>query len=263
VSCGCHYRKQWCSKYDVWTLPWDFFRGPQSPPYLGNNINTLFAHFTVNICDNGTKALWANQGSGIQLYQQSCSSRVTHSKTQPSKPSTSWSAMAVSWESTCVTALGAELASSRNTVLLQQRTGYGYFRSEYLVDIFSDEWNKPIISRKQLRVFITSSFLCVFFLFWPPHGIWSSWARDHIWATVATYTSAVVMPDPLTHHAGPGIRAVCWHCRDAAHPVVLLFPIDSIYQQWWSKLFMWKTESGKTCIYHLSFVGSWPIRLSG
>ena len=26
----------------------------------------------------------------------------------------------------------------------------------------------------------------LFFLFWPPHGVWSCWARDYIWATVAT-----------------------------------------------------------------------------
>ena len=34
-----------------------------------------------------------------------------------------------------------------------------------------------------------------FFLFWQPRGIWSSWARDQIPATVAAYTAAVAMPD--------------------------------------------------------------------
>ena len=38
--------------------------------------------------------------------------------------------------------------------------------------------------------------IIIIFLFWPPHSIWSSWARDHIWATVVTYASAMAMPDP-------------------------------------------------------------------
>ena len=33
-----------------------------------------------------------------------------------------------------------------------------------------------------------SSFLL--FFFWLPHGIWSSWVRDQIQATVVTYTTA-------------------------------------------------------------------------
>ena len=32
-----------------------------------------------------------------------------------------------------------------------------------------------------------------------PSGIRSSWFRDHIWATVATYATAVATLDPLTH----------------------------------------------------------------
>ena len=36
----------------------------------------------------------------------------------------------------------------------------------------------------------------LFSLFWLPCGIWSSWARDHIGATVASYTTAVATPDP-------------------------------------------------------------------
>ena len=39
-------------------------------------------------------------------------------------------------------------------------------------------------------------YLFVYFHFWPPSGIWSSWARDRIQATVATYAAAVAMPDP-------------------------------------------------------------------
>ena len=41
----------------------------------------------------------------------------------------------------------------------------------------------------------------LFFFFWPPHGTWSSWARDQIQATVATYTTAMATADPLTHCA--------------------------------------------------------------
>ena len=58
-----------------------------------------------------------------------------------------------------------------------------------------------------------------FFLFCPHHGIWSCWARDWIQATVATYTTAVAMPDPLTHCAGPGIKPASWH---AEMPLILL-----------------------------------------
>ena len=35
-----------------------------------------------------------------------------------------------------------------------------------------------------------------FFLFWLPHGIWSSQARDLIQATVTTFAAVVLMPDP-------------------------------------------------------------------
>ena len=38
-------------------------------------------------------------------------------------------------------------------------------------------------------------YLYIIFLFWSPHSIWSSWTRDQIQATVATYAAAA-MPDP-------------------------------------------------------------------
>ena len=38
----------------------------------------------------------------------------------------------------------------------------------------------------------------------PAYGI--SWAMDWIQATAVTYTPAVAMVDPLTHHAGPGTK---------------------------------------------------------
>lgn len=39
------------------------------------------------------------------------------------------------------------------------------------------------------------------FLFWPPHGVWNSWARDQIGGAVVTYAVAVETLDPLTHGA--------------------------------------------------------------
>ena len=50
-----------------------------------------------------------------------------------------------------------------------------------------------------------------FFLFWPPWGMWSSPARDQIWATFVTYAAASATPDPLTHCAGKG-----WNLHPAA-----------------------------------------------
>ena len=71
----------------------------------------------------------------------------------------------------------------------------------------------------------------LFFSFLPPCGIWSSWGREQIWATVESCAAAVVIEDPLTYCVGLGIRPVSWHCRDATKPTVpqweLLF-INSI-----------------------------------
>lgn len=44
---------------------------------------------------------------------------------------------------------------------------------------------------KDTWTFLPSSF---FFLFWPPHSIWSSRARDHIRAIVVTYKVAAAIP---------------------------------------------------------------------
>ena len=57
-------------------------------------------------------------------------------------------------------------------------------------------------------------FFFLVFLFWLPHGIWSSQARGQIRAAVATYAI-----DPLTRYAGLGIEPVSWHNRDAVNPV--------------------------------------------
>ena len=60
-----------------------------------------------------------------------------------------------------------------------------------------------------------------FFFFWSPHGMWGSWDRDQIQATVVTYAIVTVSSDPshscnlchsysitrsLTHSAGPGLN---------------------------------------------------------
>ena len=61
----------------------------------------------------------------------------------------------------------------------------------------------------------------IFFFFWPPHGIWSSWARNQIQATVATYATAAAALDSLTHRARPGVEPSPHCCRDASDPVAL------------------------------------------
>ena len=57
--------------------------------------------------------------------------------------------------------------------------------------------------------------ILIFFLFWQPHGMWSSWARDQIWASVVTYAAALATRDSLTHGSGPRIEPVSWCFRDA------------------------------------------------
>ena len=57
------------------------------------------------------------------------------------------------------------------------------------------------------------------FHFWPPHGIWGSWARNQIQAAVAAYAEVTATSDPLTHCARLGIEPASWHHRDAADSV--------------------------------------------
>ena len=57
-----------------------------------------------------------------------------------------------------------------------------------------------------------------FFLFWLPHGTWSSWARDHIPAAVVT---SAATPDPLSHCAGLEIEPASQCSRDTTNPIVL------------------------------------------
>ena len=43
---------------------------------------------------------------------------------------------------------------------------------------------------------------------------------EQIQVAVATYTSAAVSPDPLTHCARPGIKPSSWSSRDVIYHVV-------------------------------------------
>ena len=53
----------------------------------------------------------------------------------------------------------------------------------------------------------TNSILGIsFFLMATPVAHGRSWARDWIWATAVTYTTASAMIDPLTHYTGPWIE---------------------------------------------------------
>ena len=63
-------------------------------------------------------------------------------------------------------------------------------------------------------VFLLISPTHTFFSFLAPCGIWSSWARDQIQATVVTYVIPAAVLDPLTHWAGPEITPASWHCKD-------------------------------------------------
>ena len=73
----------------------------------------------------------------------------------------------------------------------------------------------------EVQLIFVSWFSSFSFFFWPPLGIWSSQAKDEIRATVATYTTAAAMPDPLTHSASlfrdaadptTAGTALCWFC---------------------------------------------------
>ena len=69
-----------------------------------------------------------------------------------------------------------------------------------------------------------------FFLFWLPQGTWSSQARDHIWAAVASYTAAAATANLLIHCVGPRIKSLSWCCRDAADPLVPQQELQSFFK---------------------------------
>ena len=48
---------------------------------------------------------------------------------------------------------------------------------------------------------LTNTVLLFLYLFWLPHSVWSSQARDQIRASVGTYAATLAVLDPLTHCA--------------------------------------------------------------
>ena len=76
--------------------------------------------------------------------------------------------------------------------------------------------------------FTIFTFFFFFLLFWLPHGIWNSQARDQICATVVAYTTARAKPDPLTRCAKRGMQPASWHCRDTANPIAPQWELASL-----------------------------------
>ena len=68
----------------------------------------------------------------------------------------------------------------------------------------------------KIRIYIFFLFFLLFFL---PHGLWSSWARDQIWAAVATHSHSWSNRsfNPLLQAKD---QTYVWCCRDTAKPVV-------------------------------------------
>ena len=58
-------------------------------------------------------------------------------------------------------------------------------------------------------------FWCLFFLFWLFHSIWSSRARDQIWAIVATQAAAAATPDSPTHCAPKRLHILLCHSENS------------------------------------------------
>ena len=77
-----------------------------------------------------------------------------------------------------------------------------------------------------------------------PTAYAASGARDQIRATVAIYTAAATMLDPLTHCARPRIKPIPWHCRDTT---------DHTVPQW--ELLQQHLLKNKTLFPPLSYLG--------
>ena len=77
-------------------------------------------------------------------------------------------------------------------------------------------------------------FFFFFFFFWLLYSIWSSQARDEIWANVVAYSAAMAELDPLTHYVGLGIEpASCWGTTDPIAPQwELLFSFFKVNYLW-------------------------------
>ena len=90
----------------------------------------------------------------------------------------------------------------------------------------------------------------IFFLLWLPHSIWSSWARDQIWAAIVTCDTAAAMLDPLIYCARLGIKPVSWHCKDATNPFAPQqeFKLMQIYKfSWWINPQMIRQSENCSC----------------
>lgn len=74
---------------------------------------------------------------------------------------------------------------------------------------------QKVANKEKLSFFKLTILFYFFFIFWSPHGIWISQARDQIQSTV----EPMAMSDPLVHCAGPKIKPAPWCCRDAADPI--------------------------------------------
>ena len=77
------------------------------------------------------------------------------------------------------------------------------------------EWCK-IGKETELSCQIHVFCFVLFFLFWPPHNIWSSQVRDQIRAPVVTYTA---MDGSLIHCARPGIKLASQCTQHVADPI--------------------------------------------
>ena len=70
----------------------------------------------------------------------------------------------------------------------------------------------------QICALLLSFPFLFFFHFWLNPGIWSSWARNRIWAKVTTQALTVTRPDPqptvpgLGWNLHPGLPRCCWSC---------------------------------------------------
>ena len=62
-------------------------------------------------------------------------------------------------------------------------------------------------------------FFLFFSLFWLPHSIWTSQAKEQIRATGTTYAAAAATPDLLIHCARLGMEPVSWSCGVATDPI--------------------------------------------
>ena len=71
--------------------------------------------------------------------------------------------------------------------------------------------------------------------FWPPLGIWSSQGRDHIWATVVTYTTAAATWDLQHTVLGRGLNLLP-SAAELPPPILLRHRVNSCFSEFWRTL---------------------------